>query len=105
MRVEVNLPDKVWAECLTVAESNHTSVARVIEAAIRDAIRPSSIAKLQAEGRRNQVLQAWGEGLTDAEIAERTGELRAYVGTVRRSKNLPPNRIGGMKYHYERKTA
>lgn len=105
MRVEVNLPDKVWAACLNVAEQNHTSVARVVEAAIRDAIRPSSIAKLQAEARRNQVLQAWGDGLTDAQIAERTGELKQYVGDVRRSKGLPPHLVRTQKYHYERKTA
>ena len=91
MRVELNLPDKVWAACLNVAEQNHTSVARVVEAAIRDAIRPSSIAKLQTEARRNQILQAWGEGLTDAVIAERTGELRQYVADTRRKAGLPAN--------------
>ena len=105
MRVELNLPDSVWAQCLDVAEQNYTTVARVIEAAIKDMIRPSSVAKLQADARRNHVLQAWGEGLTDAQIAERTGELKNYVADVRRAAKLPPNLVGGRKYHYERKTA
>lgn len=105
MRVELNLPDRVWAQTLTVAEEQHTTVARVIEAAIRDALRPSAVAKLQVEARRNHVLQAWGEGLTDTQIAERTGELKSYVGDVRRSKNLPPNLVKGRKYTYERKTS
>lgn len=101
----MNIPDRVWAETLTVAEENFTTVAAVIEAAIRDAIRPSAVKQLEARARRNQVLQAWGEGLTDAAIAERTGELRQYVGEVRREAKLPPNRVGGKKYHYERKTS
>lgn len=105
MRIEINLPDRVWAECLDVAEKNFTTVPRVIEAAIRDAIRPSAIGKLQVEARRNQIVQAWGEGLTDAAIAERTGELKHYVASVRRAKGLPANLVGGRKNHYERKTA
>lgn len=104
MRVELNVPDKVWAMVLGVAEENHTSVARVIEAAIRDAVRPSAVGKLRTEARHQQVLQAWGEGLTDTQIAERTGEMKGYVATVRRSKNLPPNLVGGRRYTYERKT-
>lgn len=103
MRVEIHIPDRAWAQVLEVAETNHTTVARVVEAAIRDAVRPSAVAKLQTEARRNQVMQAWGEGLTDAQIAERTGELKNYVANVRRSKNLPPNLVGGRKYHHERK--
>jgi len=105
MRVEIHLPDRAWAEVLKVAEANHTTVSRVVEAAIRDAVRPSSIAKLQSDARRNQVMQAWGEGLTDAQIAERTGELKSYVANVRRSHKLPPNLVAGRKYTYERKTA
>lgn len=94
MRVELHLPDKVWAEALDVAEKNYTTVARVIEAAIRDALRPSTMARLEAQARRNHVLQAWGEGLTDAAIAERTGELKQYVSDTRRNAGLPPNRVG-----------
>lgn len=105
MRVELNLPDKAWAQVLAAAEENHTTVPRFIEAAIRDAIRPSMIAKLHAEARHQRVLQAWGEGLTDAQIAERTGELKQYVGDVRRAAKLPPNLVGGRKYTYERKSA
>ncbi|MFL2002163.1 hypothetical protein [Microbacterium sp. A1-JK] len=105
MKVELNIPDKVWAEVLEIAETNHTSVARVIEATIRDAVRPSAMAKLHVEARRNHIAQLWGEGLTDAQIAERTGELKSYVATVRRGKSLPPNLVGGRKYTYERKSA
>lgn len=104
MRVEINLPDKVWADCLSVAEENHTTVARVVEAAIRDALRPSMVTHLRVEARRNHILQLWGEGLTDALIAERTGELRQYVATVRRKAGLPPNQIRRVGAT-ERKTA
>lgn len=105
MRVELNLPDKVWAECLNVAEQNHTSVARVVESAIIAAVRPSLPARLRSEERRNRILRAWKEGLTDAVIAERTGELRQYVADTRRKAGLPVNiqrRATGTK---ERKTA
>lgn len=105
MRVELNIPDRVWAECLDIAEKNHTTVPRVIEAAIRDAVRPSAIGKLQVEARHNHILQAWGEGLTDAAIAERTGELKQYVAKVRRSKNLLPHSATRRHYTHERKTA
>ena len=104
MRVELNIPDRAWAQVLQVAEENHSTVASVVEAAIRDAIRPSSMAKLEAAARKHRVLQAWGEGLTDAAIAERTGELKQYVANVRRKANLPPNMLRGEKYQYERKT-
>lgn len=106
MRVELHVPDQVWAKVLDVAEQNYTTVAAVVEAAIRDAIRPSAVKQLQAQARKNQILQAWGEGLTDAAIAERTGELRQYVGEVRRAANLPPNQVRPKKqYHYERKAS
>ncbi|WP_336633683.1 MULTISPECIES: hypothetical protein [unclassified Microbacterium] len=104
MRVELNIPDKVWAQVLNMAEQNHTKVPLLIEAFIRDGIRPSAVKTLQAQARKQAILQAWGEGLTDAAIAERTGELKAYVGDVRRATKLPPNQVRS-KYPYERKTA
>jgi len=104
VRVEIHLADTTWAEVLTFAEDHGTTVARVIEAALRDAVRPSSIAKLRNAARRNQVLQAWGEGLTDTAIAERTGELRNYVAGVRRSNHLPPHPVG-RRTNTGRKTA
>ena len=106
MRVELHVPDRVWAQVLDVAEQNYTTVAAVVEAAIRDAIRPSAVKHLEAQARRNQILQAWGEGLTDAAIAECTGELKSYVGDTRRAAGLPPNQVRPkQKYHHERKTA
>lgn len=105
MRVEIHVPDKVWVAALNLAETNHTTVAAVIEGAIRDAIRPSAIDKLRAQARQNQIVQAWGEGLTDAQIAERTGELKAYVGDVRRRAKLPPNMLRDRRTTTERKTA
>jgi hypothetical protein len=106
VRVELNIPDRVWAMVLEVAEENHTTVALTIEAFIRDGIRPSAVGKLRAQARRQAILRAWGEGLTDGAIAERTGELRQYVGDVRREAGLPPNQVRPkQKYHYERKTA
>lgn len=94
MRVEIHLPDQVWAEVLAVAEANSTTVTRVIEAALRDAMRPGEMKRLEQRARRNHVLRAWAEGLTDAAIAERTGELKTYVAATRRRANLPPNPVG-----------
>lgn len=101
MRVELNLPDRLWGELVNVAEANATTVARVVEAAVRDALRPNAMSKLEQRARRNHVLQAWAEGLTDAAIAERTGELKNYVAATRRAAGFPPNRVGAN----ERKTA
>lgn len=94
MRIEINLPDRLWGEVLNVAEANATTVARVVEAAVRDAMRPNEMGKLEQRARRNHVLQAWAQGLTDAAIAERTGELRNYVAATRRAAGFPPNRVG-----------
>lgn len=105
MRVELNLPDKTWAEVLDVAEQQSTTVARVVEAAIRDALRPSSFARLQQQARRNQIVQLVAEGFTDRQVAERTGEVIGYVAAARRAANLPPNRPGGGSRATGRKSA
>lgn len=105
MRVELNIPDRVWAHVLSIAEENHTTVALTIEAFIRDGIRPSAVKSLQAQARKHDILRAWGEGLTDSAIAERTGELKSYVGDVRRAAKLPPNQVKQKHHHTERKTA
>lgn len=104
MRVELNIPDRVWAQVLTVAEENHTTVPLTIEAFIRDGIRPSAVKTLESRARKQAILQAWGEGLTDAAIAERTGDLKNYVAGVRRAANLLPNHLRRKTTH-ERKTA
>lgn len=93
MRVELNLPDKAWAAVLDAAEKDHTTVALFVEAAIRDALRPSHVTKLQAQARRHMILRAHAEGLTDRAIAERTGELVGYIAKVRRDAGLHPNQL------------
>lgn len=94
MRIEINMPDTLWATVLEVAESNDTTVPRVVEAAIRDALRSSAMRNLQHAARRRRIVTAWGRGMTDVEIAEHTGELRNYVADVRRKAKLPPNHSG-----------
>lgn len=105
MKVELHLPDTVWAKALQVAEEQRTTVARVIEAAVRDAVRPSHMQKLEVIARQNHIVQLVGEGLTDAVIAERTGELKAYVGQVRRRHHLPANQVRRATGTNRRRTA
>ncbi|WP_295014824.1 hypothetical protein [uncultured Microbacterium sp.] len=94
MQIIIDVPDRDWAKLLDLAETNATTTANVVEAAIRDALRPSELGKLRIKARRNHILQAYSDGLTDAEIAERTGEIKAYVASTRRAAHLPPNRVG-----------
>jgi hypothetical protein len=92
MKVHFDVPDKVWAHLVELAEERHVSVAVVVSAAVADALRPSSMARLEADARKNHVLQLVRSGMTDAQIAERTGELKSYVGDTRRGAGLAANR-------------
>jgi hypothetical protein len=92
MKVHIDVPDRVWAQLIDLSEERGVSVGHVVSAAIADALRPSSMARLEAQGRRNHIVQLVKAGLTDAQIAERTGELKQYVAGVRRSAHLAANR-------------
>lgn len=92
MKVHLDVPDKIWAQLVDLAEARHVTVAVVVSAAVADALRPSSMARLEAEARRNHVIQLVKAGMTDRQIAERLNELKYYVSDTRRSAGLPANR-------------
>lgn len=80
----VGLPDTVWGRLATTADARGVSVEDLLVAAITEVVKPQS--------RQERVLEAVRAGLSDAVVAERTGELKQYVGVVRRRAGLPANR-------------
>lgn len=94
MKVSFEMPDRAWVQLVDLAEIRSTTVGAVVAAAVHDALRPSEMAELHVKARRNMIVQLVLGGYTDREVAERTGELKGYVGDVRRSAGLPPNRVG-----------
>lgn len=80
----VILPDDVWGLLATVADDRDTTVSDLLVAAVAQIVKPRD--------RRERVLLLVRAGFTDALTAERTGELRQYVGSIRRGAGLPANR-------------
>lgn len=91
----VTMPDDVWGRLATIADDRNTTIAELLVAAVMEITEPRT--------RGERVVQLVRAGLTDAQIAERTGELKSYVGDVRRAAKLPPNRQ--WRTDNERKTA
>lgn len=82
--MNVNVPTPVWARMVNVAEARGVKVEDILVAAIVEVTKPRN--------RKERVLELVRAGLPDAVIAERTGELKNYVGAARRAAHLPPNR-------------
>lgn len=85
----VTLPDQIWGRLATVAADRGVKIEDLLVAAVREVVKPRS--------RRERVLAYVRAGYTDAGAAEATGELKSYVGDVRRAAGLPPNRPGSIK--------
>ena len=80
----IELPQHVWGRLATVADDRGVSMSDLLTAAVGDVLRP--------QGRKERILQAVRAGLSDNLVAERTGELRQYVASVRRKAGLPANK-------------
>lgn len=80
----VIVPSKVWGRIASIAEDRGTTVEEILVAALKEIVRPTN--------RHERVLQLVRAGLTDARVAERTGELKNYVANVRRQAGLKANR-------------
>jgi hypothetical protein len=80
----MRFPPNVWGRLATIADDRGTNIADIITTAVINELRPRD--------RRAWVIQLVRDGYPDRAIAETTGELRAYVGEVRRKAGLPPNR-------------
>lgn len=82
--MNVNVPTTVWARMVNVAEARGVKVEDILVAAIVEVTKPRN--------RKERVLELVRAGLPDAVVAERTGELKNYVGDTRRKAHLAPNR-------------
>lgn len=80
----VTMPDEIWGRLASVAADRNTTVEELLVAAVMEITKPGS--------RHERIRQLVRAGYTDVQIAERTGELKAFVGAVRRKAELPPNR-------------
>lgn len=80
----VIVPANIWGRIATIAEDRGVTVEEILVTAIKEITAPRN--------RQERVLQLVRAGLTDARIAERTGELKNYVAAVRRRAGLPANR-------------
>lgn len=82
--MNVTLPDHVAARLRHVATEQHTTVENLLIAAIRPLV--------SATSRRGRILNLVTAGWSDRMISEHTGELRTYIGAVRRDAGLKPNK-------------
>jgi uncharacterized protein YerC len=80
----MRFPPNVWGRLATIADDRGTNIADIITTAVINELRPRD--------RRSWVLQLVRQGYSDRAIAETTGELKSYVGDVRRAAKLPANR-------------
>jgi len=99
MRVNFEVPDRVWARLLDVAEEHHTTAASVLSAAVVSITHQPT--RMDVTHRRERVLRLVRDGFTDQQISVYTGELKNYVADTRRKAGLPANR----PYPREEKTA
>ena len=80
----VKLPDAVWGRLATVADVRGVDVPDLLVAALTEILKPRN--------RREHIVFLAQAGYTDARICEATGELRQYVGDVRRKAGISANR-------------
>lgn len=80
----VGIPESVWGRLASVAETRGVTVEDLLVASITEVIKPRS--------RQERIVQLAHAGLPDRVIAERTGELKGFVGEVRRRAGIPVNK-------------
>lgn len=98
MKIHFDIPDRMWAELLAVAEEQQVPVASIVSEAVTETLR-AHIGHLATVRRRREmrlrrarVIRLARAGHPDAEIARRTGELLNYVARVRRESEIKPTR-------------
>lgn len=84
MRVSLNIPDRVWAGLVTVAEREGQTVALLLSGLIDGKVAPVV--------RRDLIVRLVKAGMCDADVAARTGDVVGYVAQIRRHAGLKPNR-------------
>ena len=99
MNVKFRIPDHVWAQIVDIADERGTTVAHLMSAATGSLTQPGSGRQIRAIARRTRIIELVKAGYSDSTVAAVTGELKSYVGDVRRKNNLPANR------RYQRKEA
>lgn len=104
MRVTFEIPDQIWGRLASIADDGDTDVPTLMTLAAARIVNRDAARVLRAAKRHERVLRGVRAGLTDAEIALRTGDLKNYVADVRRGAGLPANRRQRQNIN-ERKTA
>lgn len=94
MRVPLDIPDKVFAALVDVADARNVKVDQLIAQSIL-ALVPREV---PARERIPGLVQA---GLPDAVIAERLRVRKAFVAEVRRAYGLKPNRFDRAAWEHE----
>lgn len=72
--VAVRFPARTWARLATVADERGVKIPDLLAAAVAELVRPT---------RQDWVVLLARAGLSDREIASRTGETKAYVARTR----------------------
>lgn len=85
MKVQIELPDRVWGRLVDLADERRTKVPDLIADAVAGLI-PT------AEEDRKKVRELWELGLMDAEIARELNWTNKRVATRRREMDLLPRR-------------
>lgn len=80
----VEMPDRVWAKLVKVADARGVKVSDLLVATITELINPLDVER--------RIVRAVEDGLTDALIAERVALPKPIVARLRRKAGLAPNR-------------
>lgn len=84
MRLEIDLPDRVWGHLVSKADAQGITSRELVTAALEGLV--------PAVSGRDTLSQLWAEGMSDAEIGSVLGWTNEAVARVRRRKGLPANK-------------
>ena len=84
MRLELELPDRLWGHLVSKADAQGITSRELLVAAIEGLV--------PAASGRDPIQQLWGRGMSDAEMASELGWTNQAVARVRRGHGLPANR-------------
>ncbi|GAA1788076.1 hypothetical protein GCM10009748_23320 [Agromyces lapidis] len=84
MRLEIELPDRVWGHLVSKADAQGITSRELVTAALEGLV--------PAVSGRDALSQLWSQGMSDAEIGAALGWTNSAVAAMRRRKHLPANK-------------
>lgn len=92
MRIELEVPDRIWWAAAEEFEKANLTVRQGILLHVVQVAETKDRVSWEVLARRSRVIRLVAQGWTDQRISESTGESRPYIGETRRKAGLKPNR-------------